>query len=53
MTEHDDHAPTRCPVCDSDEWIMDVPNDPTGDVWCANPVHHGGDVPTWTPDPLT
>lgn len=51
MTDEFDHAPTRCPVCSSDEWIMDVPNDPRGDVYCANPVHD--DAPVWTPDPLT
>lgn len=53
MTDELDHAPTSCARCGSDEWIMDVPNDPDGDVYCANPVHHGEDTPTWTPNPLT
>jgi len=45
-----DHAPTRCPRCGSDEWIMDVPNDPRGAVFCANPVHFDEDnAPVWTP----
>lgn len=48
----DDDEPTyphqHCPECGDDEWLMDVPNDPEGRIWCGKPVH-GDNPPVWNP----
>lgn len=39
----------HCPACGSDDWIMEVPNDPDDRVFCANPTHYGSPAPEWNP----
>lgn len=38
----------RCPVCHRDDYLVEVPNSPTGEIWCGNPVH-GDNPPAWVP----
>lgn len=41
-----------CAVCLRGDYLMEVPNSPTGEIFCGNPIH-GDDAPAWVPADLS